>query len=112
MPLSQSRIKKVGPNTKPIFCLQLDSCAQSAVTMGGSPDSLDNRCSGPHVMSDTGHIRHDDHPPSPGPHTRPHSLHHDVTVPENPPAPPLIYPALPGIQEVGGWQRGQISAAW
>ena len=49
---------------------------------------------------------------SPGPHTRPHSLCHDVTVPENPPAPPLIYPALPGIQEVGGWQRGQISAAW
>ena len=69
---------------------------------------------GSHVMSDTGHIRHDDHdhPPSPGPHTRPHSLCHDVTVPENTPAPPLIYPALPGIQEVGGWQRGQISAAW
>ena len=40
----------------------LDSCAQSAVTMGGSPESLDNRCSespGWHGL----HIRHD-HPPA------------------------------------------------
>ena len=95
--------KRIGPKTKPIFCPLLDSCAQSAVTMGGSPESLDNRCSGPHVMSDTGqglHIRHDHPPLSPGPHTRPDSLLHDVTVPENTentPAPPPIYPVLSSL---------------
>ena len=85
----------------------LDSCAQSAVTMGGSPESLDNRCSespGWHGL----HIRHD-HPPCiiPDLTQASHSLCDSVTVPGNTPAPPPIYSSLLSSLRSQEWADGR-----